>query len=121
MMKKLSKAQNEIMTNAYEKIDFARSHSIEEWAMKKTNVPPANHPWSKWYIEEYGQLRYEAYKRERIEEHIERFGKYYELEKKGIILCQANSRTLNKLEELGLIKLHKDGGSYPDTIEILNY
>ena len=118
---RLSKAQQVIIDQAHREIDFARTHTLEEWAEKRKNVPNKDHPWAKWYIEKYGDVEFEKYRRDRIREYAETYGKYYEREKNAIVLCTANTRTLKKLEELGLIRIIREGGSSPDTIEILNY
>ena len=42
-------------------------------------------------------------------------------ERKAIVLCRANSRTIKKLEEIGLVEILEVGGGFPDTLKILNY
>lgn len=118
---KLSKAQQAIIDQAHRETDFARTHTLEEWAEKQAHVPNKDHPWSKWFIEEYGEAEFEKYRRDRIKSYSDDYGKYYEREKNAIVLCIANTRTIEKLEKLGLIRIIKKGGSSPDSIEILNY
>ena len=118
---KLSKAQQAIMDQAHREIDFARTHTLEEWAEKQRNVPDKDSPAGKWYIEKYGEVEFEKYRRNCIREYAETYGEYHEREKNAIVLCMANTRTIEKLEKLGLIRIIKKGGSSPDSIEILNY
>ena len=118
---KLSKAQQTIINKAHEEIDFARTHTLEEWAKKRRDLPPIDDPTTKWFIKEHGQDAYDRYVKEQINGYIKRCGKYYELAREGIVLCTANTRTLNKLESLGLIEIVNIGGSTPDRIKILNY
>jgi hypothetical protein len=109
---KLSKAQTEVMEKAKARIDEARNLSFYEW----------------YRIHFHGNGETDA----QIDEEIARFDKAhpymtgwhhnsYENERNGITLVIANTRTLKKLEEMGLIELVEDGGSYPDHIKVINY
>lgn len=101
---KLSKAQEKVMEKAYEKINRAREcKDYEEYVMKKTSFSEAGK------LEEIKERRYEE---------------YYKMELEGIVLIQCNSKTLRKLEELGLVKILYDStGSHfgIDTVKVLNY
>ena len=103
---KLSEAQKEIIERAHNKIDYARTHTLIEWA---TNCLG------------YSGKDLEDYQISRVESYANNYRKYYEQERKAIVLCRANSRTIKKLEEIGLVEILKVGGSFPDTIKILNY
>ena len=96
---KLSKAQQRVIDYAKADIDFARTHTIREWAIKGEGL-----------ISE-----------ENIAYKIENYGKYYERQKNAICLTTANTKTLEALRDMGLIEIIRVGGSFPDTIKILNY
>lgn len=109
---KLSKAQEKILTDAKAKIDFARScNTYEEYEYKH------NYYWKGRYTLEEARAK--------ILEHDNEcdnfYSNLYEEYKKGKALVTANSRTIEKLEELGLIKVIDIGGSYPDLIEVIGY
>lgn len=103
---KLSGAQKEIIEKAHNEIDFARTHTIIEWATKCLG---------------YLGRELEEYEIDRVESYANDYKKYYEREKNGIVLCRANSRTIKKLEEMGFVEILEVGGSFPDTLKILNY
>jgi hypothetical protein len=109
---KLSKAQTEVMEEAKANIDKTRALSFYEW----------------YRIHFHGNGETDA----QIDEEIARdekahpfmkgwYHNMYENERNGITLVTANTRTLKKLEEMGLIELVKNGGSYPDHIKVINY
>lgn len=108
---KLSKAQTEVMEMAKARIDEARSLSFYEWYRIHFNA--------------------KNYTDAQIDDEIARFDKHineegwhhnmYENARNAITLVTANTRTLRKMEEMGLIELVKDGGSYPDHIRLINY
>ena len=103
---KLSEAQKEIIEKAHNEIDYARTHTLIEWA---TNCLG------------YSGKDLKDYQIDRVESYANNYRKYYEQERKAIVLCRANSRTIKKLEEIGLVEILEVGGSFPDTIKILNY
>lgn len=101
---KLSKAQADVMNHAKEQIDFARTHSLEEWYEKNYCT------------------------RVSLDSRDERSRNYistqYEKRKQGIALANCNTRTLRKLEELGLIEIVYDSTGEHfgiDEIRVLNY
>lgn len=103
---KLSKAQERVMQDARQKVDNARAcETFEEYFTKQSIHTP------QWLIE------MDSYKKKTLE--------HYQNEKNGIVdTYKVNTRTLRKLEELGLIKIIYDStgdalGS--DTIKVLNY
>lgn len=102
---KLSKAQEAVLNHAKEAIDFARTHTLEEWYMKSYRVDRLDldsmDEWSRNYTITT-----------------------YEKRKNGIALSMCNSRTLKKLEDLGLIEiLYDSNGTHygVDEIRVLNY
>ena len=123
---KLSRAQSKVMEEAKRKIDFARTHSLREWAEQQTNITP-----------EFVQRQIELGKNRRSEEetrqiydncvrdYMNNYGRYYEDCKRCIVLCSCvNSRSLQKLESLALIKIMYDSSGESvgiDTIKVLNY
>ena len=103
---KLSEAQKKIIEKAHNDIDYARTHMLVEWAAKNLG---------------YLGRKLGEYEIDRIKSYANDYKKYYEREKNGIVLCRANSRTIKKLEEMGLVEILNDGGNFPDTLKILNY
>ena len=122
---KLTEAQNYIMGKAHKEIDFARTHTLIEWATYKAlgceNIEE-DRVAQKW--KEYGYNSSEDALnslRKKVESYAETYRKYYENSKNGVVVIISNSRTLKALERLNLIEIINDGESYPDTIKILNY
>ena len=108
---KLSKAQQEVLDQAKASIDFARSATYFDWLKKAYRLETdedcmRNIEESKKYFGyDYGARRYEE-------------------DRNGITIVHCNSKTLYKLEELGLIEIIEDskGQTYGiDTIKVLNY
>ena len=98
---KLTAAQQKVMDQVKGDIDFARTHSFEDWYHK--GYPGRD-------IE---RTKKDTYYEERFEE-----------EKAGIALVICNSRTLYKLRDMGLIEIIRDtSGSHfnVDKIRVLNY
>jgi len=111
---KLSKAQNEVMTMAKKQIDEARKYDYPEW-LKETNS---------WYqVDENESEEYKAFKEKAYRDAVNegRHKKYWQMHKEGIAFVECNSRTIQKLEKLGLIEIIEDGRSYTDVIKVLNY
>lgn len=124
---RLSKAQAKVLEYAKTTIDFARTHSPREWAEKQTGITPD-------YVQRaveadkyhHGRERLIQMYEDRVQSYMKRFGKYYEANKRGVVLCGSatNSRTLRKLADLGLIAiLHDSCGERIgiDEIQVLNY
>ena len=122
---KLTKAQNYIMEKAHKEIDFARTHTLIEWATnERYNCIDIKDTVIARRFNEYGYKSLEDAINDvekELQEYAEKYGKYYYNEKNGVVLTQANSRTLKALERLNLIEIIEDGGSYIDSIKILNY
>ena len=122
---KLTEAQNYIIEKAHKEIDFVRTHTIIEWATyEKFNCEKLEDSLIARNWKNYGYTSLEDTLntlRKTVDDYIEKYGKYYENSKKGIVLTQANLRTLKALERLNLIEIIEDGGSYIYSIKILNY
>lgn len=103
---KLSNAQEKVMMKAKKDIDMARSMEYAEW-LKET------HSFYQTHEDAYQKAMSEGYLKE-----------YWEDGRKGIVLASCNSRTLAKLEEMGLIEIVYDSNGETfgiDTIKVLNY
>lgn len=117
-MTKLSNAQIKVLNGAKERIDFARTHDFYDWYMRtasnfeQKNIH-SNDELEKYLSNKYGRDLRGVYK------------KNYMDNINGIdYLCHASSKTIAKLESLGLIEIIKDSnGEYYglDVIRILNY
>lgn len=105
---KLSKVQQEVLDHAKTEIDLARKLDYPDW-LKATDhyFQPEN--------------RSEALQ-EAIEKECRK--KYWENDRKGIVLTHCSSHTIRALEKRGLIEIIEDsietGGSI-DVVKVLNY
>ena len=102
---KLSNAQIEIMENAKREIDKARQLDYPEWLVANGYYDDSE---------------------ESLERAIARcyMKKYWEANRNGEVCTHCNSRSLKKLESLGLIEIVVDsiGNNYGiDHIRVLNY
>lgn len=117
-MKKLSKAQQEVLDKANEAIRFAKEHDYPEWLMLKY------YNWTDCREERREELR--AYYEPRWKKALEKndMKKYWEQERNNIVLTHCSSTTLKALEKAGEIEIIKDscGDRYYgiDTVKILN-
>ena len=116
---KLSKAQTEVMEKAKARIDFARSHDFYDWYRNGSS-----------WRENKSNEEIDAMLKEKDETEFKIGGTDYEFtryeyNRNGIdYLCHASSKTIAKLEELGLIEIIEDSnGEYYgfDKIRLLNY
>lgn len=123
---KLTKAQTELLNRMTAKIDFARTHTLTEWAQKR-----------KGYTEEKIDRMIkssELYRKtpeemrtiiaNEISNYAEAYADYYNEERNAIINVTCNSKPLKKLEEYGLIEILYDStgtGFGLDTVKVLNY
>lgn len=110
---KLSKAQAEVLETAKREIDGARRcETFDEYFVNNEargfnsscNTPEK---YKAKYPEDWEELK-----------------KYWESKKNGIVLTHCNSKTIQKLEKLGLIEIIEDScGQYfgIDKIKVLNY
>ena len=125
-MARLTKAQNEIMTEAKSKIDFARTHSLREWAQKQTGYTDEK---IEFMVERCGMYHstpegMRSDLEDRINRYAEDYSKTYYNNQNGIVLIHCNSKSMKKLEEYGLIEILYDstGSNFGiDTIKVLNY
>lgn len=117
-MIKLSNAQTKVLKDAQIHIDFARTHTFYDW-VRKTTPSGFDFLTDEQIDKEFARRESEGWndsKAKRIKE--------YENEKSGITLTYCNSRTLEKLQELGLIKIIYDSNGEKfgiDRIKLLNY
>ena len=122
---KLTEAQNYIIEKAHKEIDFARTHTIIEWATNaRYNCIDIKDTVVVRMFDRYGYKSLDDainHVKKELQEYAEKYGKYYYNEKNGIVLTRANSRTLKALEKMQLIEIIEDGKSYTDMIKILNY
>lgn len=124
---KLSKAQQKVMDNAKAQIDFARTHTLIEWAEVETHTTRDVVERMVKNARAYGTTPEKMRKslEERVADYAERFKGNYEAERRGEVLTHCNSKTLEKLEKLGLIEIIFDSkgcSSYGiDRIRVLNY
>jgi rhamnose utilization protein RhaD (predicted bifunctional aldolase and dehydrogenase) len=125
-MARLTKAQDKIMTEAKSMIDFARTHTLREWAQKQTGYTDEQIEGMVERCELYHSTpeRMRADLNERINRYAEDYSESYYNNQNSIVLIYCNSKSLKKLEEYGLIEILYDstGSSYGlDTIKVLNY
>jgi hypothetical protein len=104
-MKKLSAAQQNIVDRAKAEIDLARTLGYAEWVIE------THKSFQKRYVEE--AIETESMK------------KYWEDNRNGIVLTHCNSKSLEKLQTLGLIEIIYDSkgekGYGIDKIKVINY
>lgn len=109
---KLSTAQKKVIDDATAKIDFARSHNFYDWYRHAYNCA--------------------TYSDSDIDDHVAKWDckyprlagyhhKNYERYINGEAVVTANTRTLKRLEMIGLIEIVEEGGMYPDWIKVINY
>lgn len=108
---KLTSAQQKVMDEAKEQIDLARTMTFDEWFLKTQCNNDID--------------VYDGYCKNNPEMKQAMF-KYYENERNAIVLTHCNSKTLEKLQTLGLIEIihdsKNDKTSYGiDHVKILNY
>ena len=113
-MTKLSKTQQQLLDGAKARIDFARNHNFYDWARKNiSHFYDRTDEQIEMMIEREVELGYENW-----------YTEAYEETKNGYTWMSCNSRSLHKLEELGLIEIKRDstGETYGvDSIKVLNY
>ena len=109
---KLTPAQEKVIKNAYKDIDVARNNDFYGWFKIAYNCNET---------------------KEEIDERVKRWNdrfddnyhhETYENRKNGIVLTHCNTKTLRKLEEMGLIKIIEDSTGTQfglDVVQVLNY
>lgn len=120
---KLSKAQQEVMERAKAEIDYARTHDflhcIAKWhgydLEKDWDAFPNPYLTNESVLKDMQKLADDA---------DEYWHNHYKKMQEGHVTTQANSRTLKKLEQMGLIEIVYDsnGTAYGiDRVKVLNY
>lgn len=109
---KLTPAQQKVMDRAYKDIDEARNNDFYGWFNIAYNCNA-----TKEEIDERVELWYNRY-------HEYYYHEKYEETKNGMVLTHCNTKTLRKLEEMGLIKIIEDSTGTLfglDVVQVLNY
>jgi len=108
---KLSNTQQAVMDNAKRQIDEARAYeTYEEYFLSTNNCNSSFNTPEKYKAKDL--KGWETYKR------------YWEREREGIVLTHVNSKTIEKLQKLGLIEILRVSTNENmgiDTIKVLNY
>lgn len=117
---KLSKAQQVVMDEAKKRIDYARVHSFHDWFRNNNrsgNIIEMNDREVDELLEKRTLAGWIGNKDYQME--------HYQMNRDGIdYLCHASSKTIGKLESMGLIEIirNSNGENYGlDVIRILNY
>jgi len=108
-MKKLSKAQQAVYDQIIYEVRRARSLEYPAWLVETDHffqIPAwMTDPTSESYNPRAAEYRREKLKKAIADEYMK---KYYDDERRGIVLTSCNSRTLEKLQEYGLIEILYD-------------
>lgn len=119
-MTKLSNAQQKVLDEAKADIDEARQNNYYDWVRI--------HGYMRWNGKLVSDFTDEEIDAMDADENAKRYNvrdrERYENIKNGIVRCHTSSKTIQKLEKLGLIEIIRDsnGEWYGlDTIKILNY
>lgn len=128
----LTKSQREVMEKAYEDTEFARTHTVDEWAMKAvtryyTNIDDAIEDKENHYplIKRWADYMYESKQdainslMEDVNKYKDKYGSSYQKRRDGIVLTRTSSNTLRALEKRGFIKIIRDAKTGVDTIKII--
>ena len=126
---KLTKAQQKIIDEARQKIDYARTHDFIHWVSLRCCGYDLDEDWdavpnpflSNAYVLKQAQdmVANDETGYRCFEPH--HWAKRYEAQKNGESIVHTNSKTLEALERMGLIEIIHDGRSGWDTIKLLNY
>lgn len=120
---KLSKAQAEVMEQAKKDIDYARSHDFLHW-ISKAHGYDLDVDWDSHPNKHLTNARVLADAEEYVRKDTGWWRNRYEAERAGEVLTHCNSKTLAKLEQMGLVEIVFDskGTSYGiDHVRVLNY
>ena len=121
---KLSKAQTEVMEKAKARIDFARTHDFYDWFRNIWSFHPEKANWSNEQIDAYYEDMDKRFNNSNITFKDEDMAEFTDFINGIDSSCHTNSKTLEKLEEMGLIEIIYDskGDRFGiDKIRILNY
>ena len=102
---KLSKTQQMALDDAKRQIDKARRYDYPEW------LRATDH-----YFQP--EDREQAWKKAVAEGYMK---DYWQMHRDGIALLHCNSKTIERLEKLGYIKIIVDGRRWTDKVKVLNY
>ena len=123
----ITKTQKEVLDRAKETIDFARTHTLREWAIKNFGyggTEEAIEAVAKWRDENWVDNAGDVIRND-LQATIEYYKnnpERYENEKNAIITWTINnSATLKALENKGLIEIIVNGGARFDAYKVLNY
>ncbi len=114
---KLSKAQAAVMEKAKKDIDEARNLDYSEWLRETESYFQV--PF--WADEETTKLVNQRWQKAVNDKYLY---EYWEAKRNAVVLTHCNTKTLQKLEKLGLIEILEDstGECYGiDTVKVLNY
>ena len=111
-MAKLSKYQQEVLTEAKRIINEARAcNDVYDYVIKHSNMQDEY----KYNIDKYPSV-------------LKNYSRWFEEHRAGIVRVNSRIKTLQKLEELGFVKILKldaerqvNGSVVIDTIQLLNY
>ena len=106
----LSKTQREEMEYLYNKLEFARTHTQQEWALNQLHYTPER-------FERFPEDR--DYMLQRADAYIQQFPDAYNRDRSGVLLTRANSSTLKALEKRGFIEIVKDGKQWIDHVKVI--
>ena len=109
---RLTERQTEILEKAKARIDYARANDFYTWYRLRFNCATL----SNTEIDEREDK--EAKRFPTLKDYAKNC---YEAEKNGITLVTANTKTIKKLAEFGLITIEDEGGRYPDRIKVIGY
>lgn len=118
---KLSKAQQAVMDEAKRDIDTARSLDFIKWYRTAVACGGELNMTDDEIVEELKSTECHSLE---YDTHFEYFTSVYEQRRSGIVLTNCNSRTLYKLQEMGLIEIIFDSTGWTrgiDRVKILNY
>ena len=120
---KLTESQRKVMDDVYNKVEYARTHTLDEWALKQRfHKDSIEDILSVQRWNEFGYKSQEqAIERTKnaVEEYKNTYKEYYENARNGQPLTTASTSTLKALEKRGFIRIIETGGTSPDTIELV--
>jgi hypothetical protein len=120
---KLTKAQQEVLDKAKANIDFARTHDFYDWFRDNWSFDTEKSNWSDDQINNYYEDM-ERFNKTDVSFKDEDMDEFIDLTKGIYRSIRVNSKTLVKLEKMGLIEILYDSNGDRfgiDRIKILNY
>ena len=124
----LTPAQRDVMEGAYSNVEFARTHTLQEWALSRVTggfytveqMKQGYRPVTEW--QDYRYKSQEDSIRRQLdyaEDYADKYGENYEAAKRGQVLTTTSTNTLRALQKRGFIEILDDGGRTPDTVRII--